>query len=358
MRRRRFLLLLALPLVLAAGCLPRPDFSPDGRRIALFWKVAGHDESLFVVDADGAHLRPVPDSQDALISRWSPDGKWLLFAGGDSNLRIADMTTGKTRLLDANGAQDFAWREDGRRFAALRKNKNSKLRLSYYDGTDATQETQRVALPVENASDSGPLRWLPGTDNLAFVGENRIAKNGGSDLQTDVYAVEAGLVETITKTHDVMGMGLTPDGKTLMWARRAKNPKYVPPTLYAFDLQKRTVARLPFAVPKALWTTEAVAFAPDGTHLALTVSRPLPQDKDAVAFAVWTARRNGTNVNLAYSGKGRSGNTMADLPLPTWSRDSRRLLLLTVGSQAASYRVYDADGGAETKLPLPALPKE
>lgn len=49
---------------------------------------------------------------------------------------------------------------------------------------------------------------------------------------------------------------------------------------------------------------------------------------------------------------------MAEWLLPTWSRDSRRLLLLTVGSQAASYRVYDADGGAETKLPLPPLPEK
>jgi Tol biopolymer transport system component len=61
-----------------------PVFSPDGRKIA-FGRITsegseGQREVLYVVDADGSHLRRVVGPRLGLEHQdWSPDGQWITF---------------------------------------------------------------------------------------------------------------------------------------------------------------------------------------------------------------------------------------------------------------------------------------
>jgi tricorn protease len=56
-------------------------FSPDGSRIA-YQRARG---DLWVADADGRNARKVVPSWNELEYDWSPDGKWLVYAQGDSD---------------------------------------------------------------------------------------------------------------------------------------------------------------------------------------------------------------------------------------------------------------------------------
>src|SRR2546422_8169178 len=56
----------------------QPRVSPDGRRIAFVSRLAGGDSGLYVVDADGTHLRRLTDGYGDMHA-WSSDGSKLVF---------------------------------------------------------------------------------------------------------------------------------------------------------------------------------------------------------------------------------------------------------------------------------------
>ena len=63
------------------------DWSPDGSQIA-FDSTRGAKEGerkleIYVMDADGSNVKQVTDVGFASRPRWSPDGEWILFEGGE-----------------------------------------------------------------------------------------------------------------------------------------------------------------------------------------------------------------------------------------------------------------------------------
>jgi TolB protein len=58
-----------------------PAYSPDGRQITFSPDMTGNLE-LYVINADGNGLRQLtkPDGTGKLFTRWSPDGRSILFA--------------------------------------------------------------------------------------------------------------------------------------------------------------------------------------------------------------------------------------------------------------------------------------
>ena len=68
-----------------------PAWSPDGGRI-----VFGRDDKIMVVNADGSGLAQVADG---FQPRWSPDGRWLLYAS------TADLTPADLWIVPADGGE-------------------------------------------------------------------------------------------------------------------------------------------------------------------------------------------------------------------------------------------------------------
>lgn len=92
----------------------RPDWSPDGKRIAYVSDVADGKGDVWVMDADGGNkvrLSPGDDSYD-YNPAWSPDGAWIVYETakgskrGPWSLAIISAGGGTPILLTPPGADD------------------------------------------------------------------------------------------------------------------------------------------------------------------------------------------------------------------------------------------------------------
>ncbi len=93
--------------------------SPDGATLLVKESVGpsvGYSNRLWLVPTDGTPARPLGDIQADLAGAWSPDGKTLAFAQGNTIYGTADQGATYHRLLDAPGMVGWIrWSPDGRR---------------------------------------------------------------------------------------------------------------------------------------------------------------------------------------------------------------------------------------------------
>lgn len=108
----------------------RPDWSPDGTRLAVDTSTLGVDGSIFVVNLKTGDTRRVETVGKAPYgAEWSSDGTKILYlspwgATEDQEVRVVDLASGvDTRLRRADSSLDLpwggsaSWSPDGRRVA-------------------------------------------------------------------------------------------------------------------------------------------------------------------------------------------------------------------------------------------------
>ena len=92
----------------------RPDWSPDGKRIAYVSDVADGKGDVWIMDADGGNkvrVTPGDDSYD-YNPAWSPDGLWIVYEtatgskDGPWSLALIPANGGTPILLTPSGADD------------------------------------------------------------------------------------------------------------------------------------------------------------------------------------------------------------------------------------------------------------
>ena len=70
-----------------------PAISPDGAQVA-FTRI-GSDNGIYLINLDGSNERKIFGERDGLMSpKWSPDGKWLVFARNDGFYRCRNLGFG------------------------------------------------------------------------------------------------------------------------------------------------------------------------------------------------------------------------------------------------------------------------
>ena len=168
-----------------------PAPSPDGSKVAMILSKSGAVD-LYVADVDGSHLRQLTKSKtDESSPCWSPDGKWICFAGkinerrqlwkvpatggtpvriptsGVSNPSEPDWSPdGKWIVFTAQmggfeicvvpatggtvtplvGGEDPSWAPNSRTVVYAQRDRNSKRRLSLLDvPTKQTKDVSRIS---------------------------------------------------------------------------------------------------------------------------------------------------------------------------------------------------------------------
>jgi dipeptidyl aminopeptidase/acylaminoacyl peptidase len=82
------------------GVFVSMDFSPDSQTIAFEWSTRGDgfpfdNTQIYLVNSDGSGLRNLtPNSAPHRWLRWSPNGKYIAYLGEQSEVWVAQVTTG------------------------------------------------------------------------------------------------------------------------------------------------------------------------------------------------------------------------------------------------------------------------
>ena len=135
----------------------RPQWSPDGKRIAFVTDSSGRDE-VAVVDVDGRNVKRLSDADtEKLAIAWSPDSRSLAYTSSDRKLHVVDLSDGKARTLassDVSAPQAPHWSPDGKWIAYTKG--DADLRPHVHIVSVSGGEERR--LPDENLFSSAGAR--------------------------------------------------------------------------------------------------------------------------------------------------------------------------------------------------------
>ena len=155
------------PLPQAGKYAYSPAYSPDGSRIAYLSNDASGGLQVFVAAADGTGATMVSsvafDGNTKFAPIWSPDGRWLVYAGRDGGVyKVAADASAMLRVgsgWSPTISPDGAW-------IAFRSDSGSEalLRVVPADGGEARTLTSGDA----NTDDFATMRWTADSQEVVF----------------------------------------------------------------------------------------------------------------------------------------------------------------------------------------------
>ena len=142
-----------------------PTWSPDGSQIAFVMSPRGHltryagDGDIYVMNANGTHMRQLTHGLAASVPAWSPDGSQIAFIEGQGQaLAIVD-TNGSNQHIIAHGRGYYeapAWSPNGR-WIAYDSGPDWDTHAIY---TSRRTDRRTAAHALPRPGDGGPA-WSP-----------------------------------------------------------------------------------------------------------------------------------------------------------------------------------------------------
>jgi TolB protein len=251
--------------VTAESFATEPTWSPDGRKVAFIGGQPGDPGRLYVMNADGTHVRPLTKRGfDAGWPSWSPDGRRIALDHSSPSGRSIYLVNvdgrGLRRVVSA-GAEP-AWGPGGTRIAFSRAGRLGQglvhtispggrgLRLL----ADSRDECEVYIQPT----------WSPDGEHVAFA-----ATGAGGECGFKVFI---GAVRAPGAKVRVLANGWfeqpdwSPDGKKLALVKYPPVPRDPYYTVAIFDLRTRHVRSL-----RAGWHPR---WSPDGRRLVFVRGNP------------------------------------------------------------------------------------
>ncbi|MEA2513573.1 MAG: hypothetical protein QOJ59_3060 [Thermomicrobiales bacterium] len=248
-------------------------WSPDGMQIVFTADEHGDEfYQLYTIPERGGQPEVFvsePDVQHYLASggAWSPDGRFIAYAGNDreptdQDVVIRDTTTGETHRLLAGEANYFAdtWSPDGAWLTVVKFNSNSDtdILLVSRDG-----ETRRELTTHEGETLYFPGPWKP--DGSGFY---LLADEGREFLGLASYNLARGAFEwDVTPDWDIEHLQASNDGSVLVWSVNEDGYS----RLYARDERTGQQISLP-PIPNGV--VQLLKVSPDGKKIGLMLNRP------------------------------------------------------------------------------------
>ena len=272
-------------------------WSPDGETI-LFTADEHGDEfyQLYTIPQRGgqpAAFVSEPDVQHFLgIGAWSPDGRFIAYAGNDreptdQDVVIRDVATGETRRLLAGDATFFAvsWSPDGEWLTAVKFNSNTDTDV-YLLSRDG--ETKRALTPHEGQVLSLPGPWKADGSGFYLLTDEGREFTGLAffDLARSSYEWDQ------TPDWDVEHLDASQDGSLLAWTVNEDGYS----RLYVRDERTGQAIDLP-VLPNGV--VQLIRVSPDGRKIGLMLSRPTHPTE---VYVVDVAARNVTQITDGFLG--------------------------------------------------------
>jgi TolB protein len=254
-----------------------PRWSPDGQAI-----VFDDSDSIYLMKADGSQLRTLatnPPIVSASSSTWSPDGSKIAFFGLgskliDNSLFVVDADGSHLRRLAAASffAHRVAWSPDGLSIAFVSGgggDPNSTLGQDIVIAVIGVDGKGFRKLSAENESAYDPV-WSPAGAEIAFF------TGQGKDAQVRVVNADGGGERQLARGFEP---AWSPDGKRIAFVRaRGRDPHgndaigaYY--EIWIMGTDGRDQRRLTKGRHDGFYGT--TAWSPDGTQLAFMRQRKL-----------------------------------------------------------------------------------
>ena len=200
-----------------------PAVSPDGSQLAIVIRKLGR-QTLHVLSADGAQLRPIAESIDVRGSAsWSPGDKWIVIGGsnaaGAGLFKIPLDGSEPVRLVSGQ-ARSPIWSPDGNLivYAGPNISADAPLLAVRPDGTSVPLPTIRVLRAGER------YRFLPDGRGLVYL--QAVATRQDFWL-LDMATRTSRQLTQFTHTATMRAFDVTPDGKQIVFDRLRENSDVV-----------------------------------------------------------------------------------------------------------------------------------
>jgi Tol biopolymer transport system component len=208
----------------ADGALLEPTaVSFDGHRVAVILRKEGK-RNLTTLAAEGGDIRPLAKTIDvSSAAGWSPDGKWIVVTGSDSNgpgLFKIPVESGEPVRLTRGPASNPVWSPDGSVivYTGPTVGATGPLLMIHSDGTPAMVPSIQVLVGSER------YRFIPGRQTLVYIpGADYSSQNF---WMLDLAAMKARQLSTVDN-RDTRTFDISPDGKQIVFDRLRDNSNIV-----------------------------------------------------------------------------------------------------------------------------------
>jgi len=393
-----------------------PQVSPDGARVAFVRvtvneKKDGYDTAIWSVPtADGAAFsapQPLTSGKHDSTPRWSPDGKYLVFARsveeaggrpGKPQLYFLALSGGEAQQLTSlpRGVSNPVWSPDGSQIAFSSDMNSDDVRKE-----DVRKQHEREARERRGGESSPSTRSSERREAPRTEGSENAQKEEQQQGQTSAFNPEhESDVRVITRavyrsngqgyldpTHPdhIWVIGFTPEmtekpvprqltsGKyeegQMVWSKdgheiyfassHIDEPYYQEPSTTLFAVrasggEPRTIANFDFGA-------HSFSLSPDGTRLAFRGSRRVSPVQSYTQPDLWVIERKpgATAKNLRRTldydvGSGVGGDNApprgAGQSRPLWSSDGRNIIDVVAKEGRANLYYFDAASGAASEF--------
>jgi Tol biopolymer transport system component len=205
-----------------AGCVAAgASWSPDGRQVLIgdyFTFIENGEErvsaGIFVMNADGSHVRQLGEASFETLPRWSPDGNLIAFTGfleNNDTLIIASSSDDSAPSIYPLGAfflNDLIWALDGTHLFGFNRYANSSEGFVSVRVSDG--ETQHIADGYQISN----YALSPNGSQIAFTGR------GGGSVEDQVYVVDTDgeNLRNVSHNQQASFLAWSPDGIRLAYS--------------------------------------------------------------------------------------------------------------------------------------------
>ena len=208
------------------GLVAAPAISPDGRQIAIAYRVQGRSR-LAVMSANGTDVRTLTDALDVRGSfSWSPDGQWIAFAGASSaegtRLYKIPVAGGAPVPLATAISSRPVWSPDSAFIVYSEPVQGARMQAKA-----VTPDGNPFPLPEiwVNYQTGSPYRFVPRTNALIYLKEGDVRNQ--NFFWIDLTSGRERQISDLQSGFEIRDFDIAPDGSQILFDRLRDNSDVV-----------------------------------------------------------------------------------------------------------------------------------